>query len=88
MDKLSEPEQYKAAFIYKAVKDGWTVSMGADGEFEFVRPDFRTEYLTDSYSSKFLQSYGSSETPPIATTLTQKDTVTGKSCIIRPIKKL
>lgn len=63
MDSLSESEQYKAAFIYKAVRDGWTVSMGADGEFEFVRPGLKKEYLKDDYSNRFLQTYGLARRP-------------------------
>jgi hypothetical protein len=58
MDNLTEAEKYKASFIYNAIKDGWAVSMKANGEFEFTRPGLKSEYLRESYSNRFLATYG------------------------------
>ena len=56
-----EIETYQASFILKALKDGWTVSMNDQGEFEFVKNKDALsikEISRNDYSKKFLETYG------------------------------
>jgi hypothetical protein len=64
MDTLLTPlEHYQASFVLKALRDGWTVSLNADGEFIFTR-DKGTLAKNDlidinktGYSRQFITKY-------------------------------
>ena len=50
-------ELCQAKFILKALKDGWTVKMQANGELEFTKSK-EDDMVAMDYSKKFLEKYG------------------------------